>query len=272
MSLSRGTRMDINRFFNIEFNDESRVLTVTINKDDDKYNSFSPQLVMTFADLLEHYEQNNEIRALILTASGDRVFSTGADIKGQFPFLDTFAARDLSSLGHRVFSMLEDAHYITLAAINGLALGGGLEIALACNFRVASTKARLGLPEINLGLMPGWGGTQRLQRVIGQSRALQMVLSGDPIPAKTALEWGLVSAVFEPEELLPGANKLLAAFAGKSGDALRIAKRAVVQGAKLPLPEALNFESESFGLLWSSPDRAEGVKAFMEKRKPNFTS
>ncbi len=267
-----GKSMEINRFFNIEFDDASRVLTITIDTGGDKYNSFSPKFVMSLAELLEHYEQNNEIRALIFTAAGDKVFSTGADIKGQFPHLDTFAARDLSALGIRVFSMLESAPYITLAAINGLVLGGGLEIALACNFRIASTKARLGLPEINLGLMPGWGGTQRLQRIIGQSRALQMILSGDPIPAKTALEWGLVSAVFEPEDLLAGAHKFLAAFSGKSGDALRIAKRAVVEGAKLPLDQALDCESESFGLLWSSPDREEGVRAFIEKRKPNFRS
>jgi enoyl-CoA hydratase/carnithine racemase len=171
-----------------------------------------------------------------------------------------------------VFSMLETAPYITLAAINGLALGGGLEIALACNFRVASSKARLGLPEINLGVMPGWGGTQRLQRIIGQGRALQMILSGDPITSKTALEWGLVSAVFEPEGLMEGARKFLASFARKSGDALRVTKRAIIQGGKLPLEQALVYESEAFGALWSSPDREEGVRAYLEKRKPNFTT
>jgi enoyl-CoA hydratase len=228
--------------------------------------------VMTLADLLEHYEQNREIRALILTALGEKVFSIGADVKGQFPYLDTFAARDLSSLGHRVFTMLEEAPYITLAAINGHALGGGLEIALACNFRVASTKARLGLPEINLGLMPGWGGTQRLQRIVGQSRAMQMIFSGEPIAAKTAQEWGLVSEIFEPADLMDGARKFLSNFTGKSGDALRIAKRAIVQGSKLDIEKALTYESDSFGLLWSSPDREEGVRAFMEKRKPKYKS
>ena len=264
--------MNVSKFFKVDFDEQAHQLTITIDKEDDKYNSFGPALVMALAELLEHYEQNREIRALILTAAGQKVFSTGADITGQFPHLDSSAARDFSALGQRVFTMLEDAPYITLAAINGFALGGGLEISLACNFRVASTKARLGLPEINLGVMPGWGGTQRLQRIIGQERALRMILSGEPLSAKTALEWGLVSGVFEPDKLMDGARKFLSAFEGKSGDALRIAKRTVIQGGRIPLLDALRLESETFGLLWNSPDREEGVKAFLEKRKPKFTT
>ena len=264
--------MNVSRFFNVDFDEQTRQLTITIDKEDDKYNSFDPALVMALEELLEHYEQNREIRALILTASGQKVFSTGADVTGQFPHLDSSAARDFSAFGQRVFTMLEEAPYITLAAINGFALGGGLEIALACNFRVASTKARLGLPEINLGVMPGWGGTQRLQRLIGQERALKMILSGEPINAKTALEWGLISGVFEPDELMAGTRKFLAAFDGKSGDALRIAKRTVIQGGRMQLLDALRLESETFGLLWNSPDREEGVKALLEKRKPKFTT
>lgn len=264
--------MDVTRFFTVDFDEPDGIVTITLDRADDKYNTFGMAFMLALQDILMHYQQNPTIRAMVLTAAGTKVFSTGADIVGQFTDLDSMAARDFSYLGHKVFLMLEDAPYITLTAINGFALGGGLEIALACNFRVASKRARLGLPEINLGVMPGWGGTQRLQRVIGQSRALQMILSGEPVSADTALEWGLVSAVFPPEDLLEGAKKFLRQFTAKSGDAVRVAKRTVVNGAKVPLEDALKLESEAFGLLWSGPDREEGVKAFLEKRKPKFTT
>jgi len=257
--------MDVTRFFTVDFDEPDGIVTITLDRQDDKYNTFGMAFALALQDVLTHYQQNPTIRAMVLTA-------TGADIVGQFTDLDSMAARDFSYLGHKVFAMLEDAPYITLAAINGFALGGGLEIALACNFRVASKRARLGLPEINLGVLPGWGGTQRLQRIVGQSRALQMILSGDPISAGTALEWGLVSAVFPPEELVEGAKKFLRQFTSKSGDAVRVAKRTVVNGAKMHLEDALKLESEGFGLLWSGPDREEGVKAFLEKRKPKFTT
>jgi enoyl-CoA hydratase len=264
--------MDVTRFFTVDFDEPDGIVTITLDRQDDKYNTFGMAFALALQDVLTHYQQNPTIRAMVLTATGTKVFSTGADIVGQFTDLDSMAARDFSYLGHKVFAMLEDAPYITLAAINGFALGGGLEIALACNFRVASKRARLGLPEINLGVLPGWGGTQRLQRIVGQSRALQMILSGDPISAGTALEWGLVSAVFPPEELVEGAKKFLRQFTSKSGDAVRVAKRTVVNGAKMHLEDALKLESEGFGLLWSGPDREEGVKAFLEKRKPKFTT
>ncbi len=168
--------------------------------------------------------------------------------------------------------MLEEAPFVTCAAINGFALGGGFELALACDFRTMSTRARVGLPEIDLGLMPGWGGTQRLPRIAGRDTALEMILSGSIKTANEALELGLVSRVFPPEELIDGTKKFLSMFAKKSRTAVAIAKRAILGGMKLGIDEGLNLEGELFGLLWTSPDREEGVKAFLVKRKPKFGS
>lgn len=264
--------MDYSNFFRVEFDKKTQVVLLTITKEKDKYKTFGVDFVLALRDLLEHYEMNREIKGLILTSEGDKVFSTGADISGVFPELDSFSARDFSHYGQRVFSMLENAPYITLAAINGFALGGGLEICLACDFRIASKRARLGLPEINLGLIPGWGGTQRLPRLIGLERALYMILSGETISAEKALEWGLVSSVVEPDQLIEEGKKFLAKLTEKSGNALRIAKRAIVQGIKGSLEDGLALENELFGLIWNSPDREEGIKAFLEKRKPRFTT
>ncbi len=264
--------MDYTNFFSTEFDKTSHIVTVKIAKSGDKYNTFGIDFVLALKDLLSHYELNREVKGLILTADGDKVFSTGADISGVFPELDSFSARDFSNYGQQVFQMLERAPYITLASVNGFALGGGLEICLACDFRIASRKARLGLPEINLGLMPGWGGTQRLPRLIGIERALYMILSGEAITAERALEWGLVSMVVEPEKLLDESKKFLAKLTEKSGNAMRIAKRAVVNGSTGTLSQGLALENELFGLIWNSPDREEGVRAFLERRKPRFTT
>jgi len=264
--------MDYSRFFSVDFEAETRIVVVTLDVAKDKYNSFGPDFVMALKELLGYYEMNREVKGLILTAAGDRVFSTGAGISGHFPQLDPVSAREFSHYGQQVFSMLAHAPYLTLAAINGFALGGGLEICLACDFRIASKRGRLGLPEINLGLMPGWGGTQRLPRLIGYERAAWLILSGEPISAEKALEWGLVSAVVAPDELLNAARKFLSRLTEKSGDALRVAKRAMVCGLEGVLPSGLAVENELFGLIWSSSDREEGVKAFLEKRKPKFTT
>ena len=262
--------MEFERFFSVEMDDAEGIVTLVIDKKEDKYNTFGPSFVANLKVLLEHYYENPAIRALILTAQGTKVFSTGADITGQFPYLDAHGARHFSQIGQNVFQMLERAPFVTCAAINGFALGGGLEIALACDFRTSSSRARIGLPEINLGLMPGWGGTQRLPRIVGKSKALEMILSGEPISAKEAFDLGIISAVFEPDELVEGTKKFLTQFTKKSKTAVAIAKRAVALGTRLSIDDGLDLESELFGLLWSSPDREEGVKAFIEKRKPKF--
>jgi enoyl-CoA hydratase len=245
------------------------VLTITLDRRDNEKNQFNSALIEDLQEVLAAELAHPQYRGLILRSSREKVFSTGADIEGQMVSIEPVAAAHFSRHGHGVFGLLNLLPYVTVAAISGFALGGGLEICLCCDFRIATKGVRLGLPEINLGVVPGWGGTQRLQRLIGRARALRMILSGDPVNAATALEYGLVDEVVESYDALHGAaQKLIARFAGKSARAVAAAKRAVYEGAELPLHAALHLESEIFGLAWSTPDRAEGVQALIEKRRP----
>lgn len=261
---------EIEKYFKVDFDERLGVVTLLIDKEGDKYNTFCPDFVLTLRDMLERYIANDLVRALIISAEGTKVFSAGADITGQFPYLDSVGAQRFSSIGQNVFKMLEHAPFITCAAVNGFALGGGFELALACDFRTASTRARMALPEINLGLLPGWGGTQRLPRIVGKAKALEMIISGEPVTAHEALAFGVVSAVFEPNELLSGTVKFLSKFLEKSRTSIELIKRAIHNGMRLTLDDGLNLESELFGLVWSGPDRIEGVNAYLEKRKPDF--
>ena len=166
--------------------------------------------------------------------------------------------------------MIEDLGIPTIAAINGFALGGGLELAMACTLRIASSNAKLGLPEVNLGVIPGFGGTQRLPRLVGQGRALSMILSGDAIDAATALDWGLVTQVVEPDGLMDAARALAEKLAAKSSLTLRLAEETVRHGMEVGFYEGLCYEASQFGLAASSQDYHEGMAAFLEKRRPEF--
>jgi enoyl-CoA hydratase len=253
----------------MEVNPQTRVLTLTLDRRDNEKNQLNSPLIEELQQVLVGELVHPQYRGLILRSSREKVFSTGADIEGQLAGIDPIEAARFSRHGREVFGLLSRMPYITVAAISGFALGGGLEICLCCDFRIATKGARLGLPEINLGVIPGWGGTQRLPRLIGRQRALRMILSGDPINAAAALEYGLVDELVENYAGLQGAaEQLIARYAGKSARAVAAAKRAVYEGAELPLGAALNFESEAFGLAWSTPDRVEGVRALIEKRRP----
>jgi enoyl-CoA hydratase/carnithine racemase len=191
------------------------------------------------------------------------VFSTGADIES-IGDIDADAARRFSERGKQVFGLLEELPCVTLCALNGFALGGGLELALHCDLRVATASARLGLPEINLGIIPGWGGTQRLPQVVGRSRALRMILSGEPVSGEAALAVGLVDEVVATYgELLPVAEKLAGRFADKARGALGRAKRGVYGNTN-----DNDLESELFAEAWGSAERREGVAALIAKRRP----
>jgi enoyl-CoA hydratase len=206
---------------------------------------------------------------VVLTGAGDRAFIAGADIK-YMSGLDVDQARAWGELGHEAAGLLETMPQPTIAAINGFALGGGCELALACDLRYASAKAKLGQPEINLGIIPGWGGTQRLARATTLGFAKELILTGRTVDADEALERGLVNGVTEPDELLPRVLELAVQLAAKSPLALEAAKQAINRALSGDHAENLAREADRFGELFSSEDAKEGLTAFAEKREPKF--
>jgi enoyl-CoA hydratase len=211
-----------------------------------------------------------DTRVLILTGAGDRAFVAGADISEMAP-MGPWQAREFSELGHVLTALIEDIPAATIAAVNGYALGGGLELAVACDMIFASENARLGLPEVSLGVTPGFGGTQRLVRLVGKLRAKEMIFTGDLVDAKRAQEMGLVNAVIPREKLLDHCRSIGQKIAEKGPLAVARAKRLVERGYDMPLRAANRQEAESFALLFDTEDRREGMRAFLEKRPARFT-
>lgn len=211
-----------------------------------------------------------DTRVLILTGAGDRAFVAGADISEMVP-MGPWRAREFSELGHVLTALIEDIPAATIAAVNGYALGGGLELAVACDMIFASENARLGLPEVSLGVTPGFGGTQRLVRLVGKLRAKEMIFTGDWVDAKRAQEMGLVNAVLPQEKLLDHCRSIALKIAQKGPLAVARAKRLVERGYDMPLRAANRQEAESFALLFDTEDRREGMRAFVEKRPARFT-
>ncbi|MGE3163488.1 MAG: enoyl-CoA hydratase-related protein [Planctomycetota bacterium] len=218
----------------------------------------------------ENLERDPAVRVVILTGAGPKAFVAGADIK-ELAAQSVLEARDRAARGQRAFDRIEALGKPVLAAINGFALGGGCELALACHLRFAATSAQLGLPEVGLGIIPGYGGTQRLPRLIGQAAALRLILTGERVTAEQALELGLVNAVFAPEQLLDSVRAVARVLLSRGPVALRLALNAVIQGGQLPLRDGLALEADSFGLVSSTADMREGMQAFLEKRPPSFT-
>jgi len=208
-----------------------------------------------------------EIRAVILTGAGEKAFAAGADIS-ELAAINAADGERLSARGQAVFDLIENCGKPVLAAINGFALGGGCELAMACTLRIASETARLGQPEVKLGLIPGYGGSQRLPRLVGKGAALRLLLTGDIVSAAEALRIGLVDEVLPPADLLPRAEALAATIAANAPLAIRSCIETVNSGYDLPLPAALELEAARFGLACSTDDKAEGTAAFLAKRPP----
>ncbi|MBI4913074.1 MAG: enoyl-CoA hydratase/isomerase family protein [Acidobacteria bacterium] len=241
---------------------------VTLNRPE-KLNALNAEVLKELELAFASLEHDDAVGVVVLTGAGEKAFVAGADI-AELAKLDTAAARRLALAGQAVFERIASLPKPVIAAVNGFALGGGCELALACHVRVASDNARFGLPEVSLGLIPGYGGTQRLPRLVGQGVALDMILSGEMVPAAEALRMGLVSRVFPQAELLAGAEKVARTMLSRGPLALRSALDAVSQGLEMPLEKGLLFEAALFGLLAATQDMKEGTAAFVEKRPARF--
>jgi len=245
----------------IDVSRDGGVAVVTIDRQD-ALNALNVETLTELCDRLKEVAEDAEIRAVVLTGAGEKAFVAGADIK-YMSSLEPGQAKEWGALGHAAANLLEQMPKPTIAAINGFALGGGCELALACDMRYASQRAKLGQPEINLGIVPGWGGTQRLARVCGVGVAKDLIYTGRTIDAETAYRVGLVNRVVDP--VLDAAVETARELASKSPVALALAKRLVNMS-----PGALDREAEEFGDLFASEDAKEGLAAFVEKRAPNF--
>lgn len=252
----------------IDYQVNDNLAVVTLSRPQN-LNALNRQMFIELGAVFGEIEKEDRVRAVILTGSGSKAFAAGADV-GELQHLSAAGARDFARTANRVQEQIASLHKPTVAAINGYALGGGCELAMCCDLRVASENARLGQPEINLGIIPGGGGTQRLVRLVGVSRAKELIFTGKIIPALIALEWGLVNQVVSPEKLMETALKLAGEMAAKSSLALTFAKSAIDRGSSIDLNSALHYEIECFTGCFATEDHSEGLKAFLEKRQPRY--
>lgn len=253
---------------NIKVETVGKTALVTIARET-KLNALNEQTMHELACVLDEVENNSIYRGMILTGAGDKAFVAGADIQ-EFVNLDVHAAEAKAAFGHEhIMNRLEAFAKPIIAAVNGFALGGGLELAMACHIRIASENAQFGQPEVSLGIIPGYGGTQRLPQLVGKGRALQMILSGEMINAMQALQWGLVNAVENQDNLIAYCQSLLDRIYAQSPQAIGRAIEAVNAGMQNP---ARGYETEIklFGASFGTDECREGVQAFLERRKPKF--
>ncbi len=248
---------------------KDRIATVTVNRPQ-VLNALNAKTMDEMDQCWQALKQNPDVGVVIITGSGEKAFIAGADIKELNAYSPAEAA-ECARRGQSMLSRLQQLGKPVIAAINGFALGGGCELSLACALRIASPNARIGQPEVKIGIPPGYGGSQRLPRLIGRGRALQMILTGEPVTAEVALQWGLVNQVVELAQLLPTAREIAGKILANSMTAVRYALQAVDEGLDQPLEQGLFLESVLFGLCFSTPDMKEGTGAFLEKRAARFT-
>lgn len=244
------------------------VATITLNRPE-ALNAFSKEVVEEILHALEDVKTDEAVRVLVFTGAGEKAFSAGADIKAMVG-MTALKARELSFMGEKLCVGLENLEKPVIAAINGYALGGGLEVAMSCDLRIASENAKMGQTEINIGLIPGWGGTQRLTRLVGMTKTKEMVFTGRIIDAKTAEQIGIVNMVVPADKFRETVSQFAKDLASKAPVALKVAKALINKGSDIGLESALALEREGFGVVGSSEDLKEGVSAFTEKRKPVF--
>ncbi len=253
---------------NILLNQVDKILTITINRPQ-QLNALNIATIQELHNAFSEADLDKNVRVIIITGSGSKAFVAGADIK-EFAHFDENEGRVLSEKGHDVlFDFVENLSTPVIAAVNGFALGGGLELAMSAHFRIASDNAKMGLPEVSLGVIPGYGGTQRLPQLVGKGKAMELIMTANMLTAQEAFDWGLVNHVVAQEELIPLAEKLAGKIARNSGTAIATAIKTV--NANFDKKED-GFETEiiNFGKCFGSEDFIEGTTAFLEKRKPNF--
>ena len=262
--------MNNSQFQTIELKNEGAVWLLTINRPQ-AMNALNSLVLTELAEALEFLSLRNfaDCRCVVLTGAGEKSFVAGADIK-ELTSLDPISGKKFAEGGQRLFRRFENLQVPVIAAVNGFCLGGGLELALACDFIIASVNAKLGLPEVTLGLIPGFGGTVRLARRVGMARAKEMVFTGDFISASKALEVGLVNEVVSLPELLPTALKLANTIASRGSLAVQRAKASIMSAYDQAIDEAMLTEAQHFSHLFSTHDFKEGTAAFVEKRNPLF--
>lgn len=254
---------------NILLEKEEDIALVKINRPS-ALNAINREVLNELINVFQELAEDENIKVIILSGEG-KAFAAGADIKEMINMSPT-EARKFSETGHALMETMEKLGKPIIAAVNGFALGGGMEIAMACDFIFASENAKLGQPEINLGVIPGFGGTQRLSRLIGKARAKQLIFTGEMISAQEAKELGIVNKVFPSDELLTEVKKVAAQIASKGALSLSLAKSAIDSGYNVDLASGCRIEQDLFGLCFSHPDQKEGMSAFLEKRKPKFIS
>ena len=248
----------------VDFEQRGPIGVITMNRPE-ALNALNDQVLKDLDAVLDAAEANDEVLVLILTGAG-RSFVAGADI-GQMKDFTPVQAKQFGMYGNSVFLKLENFPKPVIAAVNGFALGGGCELSMACDIRLASEKAKFGQPEVGLGITPGFGGTQRLPRIVGYGKAMELILSARVIGAAEAKEIGLVNAVYPPEELMDKAMELANAIAANAQIAVRQSKRCIRKGMQTDIHTGVAYEAEAFGLCFSTEDQTEGMTAFVEKRQ-----
>jgi enoyl-CoA hydratase len=254
---------------NILVTREESVAIITFNQPK-SLNALGHVTMEELSVAIDELESDDSVRCIILTGAGEKAFAAGADINELRALASATEGVDFAAWGQSILFKIENLSKPVVAAINGYALGGGCELAMACDIRVAAEHAKLGQPEVNLGIIPGWGGTQRLPRLVGKGRAKWLILTGDTISAQEALRIGLVDLIAAGEDLLDTAKDLARRIAGNAPLATSWAKRSINVGSETDLVTACAYEASQFGLICGTEDRTEGTSAFLEKRPPQF--
>lgn len=252
----------------IDYTVDETIAVITINRP--KYlNALNTEVFLELNEAIDRIEKDSSIQAVVVTGAGDKAFVAGADI-AEMQNKNVLEAREFSTLGNKIMLKLENLTRPVIAAVNGYALGGGCEVAMACDIRIAGNNAKFGQPEVGLGIIAGFGGTQRLIRLVGAGIAKEMLYTGEMINAERAYEIGLVNRIVDSTEVLPEAKKLAQTIAAKSPLGVSFTKKAVNEGSNLDIKRAVSLEAELFGSLFSTYDQTEGMSAFLEKRKAIF--